>query len=129
MSIKSSLPDWLDRAIAALREGDMAGWMSIYAADAVHEFPFAAEGAVRSLHGRNEIEAYMRPMSERMRFGPLTNIRRREVGDELIIEAVGHHRTIPDDLPRTLAYVWFITRQGDQVTHIRDYMHPLPSAS
>lgn len=129
MSIKSSLPEWLDRAIAALREGDINSWMSIYTADAVHEFPFAAEGAVRSLRGWDEIEAYMRPIPLHMRFGPLTDIRRREVGDELIVEAVGHHRTIPDDLPRTVAYVWFITRQGDQVRHIRDYMHPLPSAS
>lgn len=129
MSIKSSLPGWLDRAITSLRDGDIAGWMAIYAVDAVHEFPFAAEGAVRSLHGREEIEAYMRSIPERMRFGPLTDIRWRDVGDELIVEAVGHHRTIPDDLPRTLAYVWFITRQGDLVTHIRDYMHALPSSS
>ena len=104
----------------------MDGWTKIYAADAVHEAPFAPAGAVRRLIGRNEIRDYMRRLPERIRFGAFVEVRARAAGDELIVEAVGHHRTIPDDEPRSLGYVWFITRRDGQVTHIRDYMTALP---
>jgi uncharacterized protein len=125
MSPTSSLPGWLARAIEALKAGDVDGWMEIYAPDAVHEFPFAPEGAIRRLEGRDTIAAYMRRIPERIRFGSLSDVRAREAGDELIIEATGHHRRIPDDTPRDLSYVWFITLRNNQITHFRDYMNPL----
>ncbi len=99
--------------------------MEIYAPDAVHEFPFAPEGAIRRLDGQNTIAAYMSQLLGRIRFGSLSNVRVREAGDELIIEATGHHRRIPDDTPMDLSYVWFITRRDGPVTHVRDYMNPL----
>ena len=49
----------------------------------------------------------------------------REMGDELIVEATGHHRRLPDDSPFDLSYVWFVTHRDGRVTHIRDYMNPL----
>ncbi len=64
-----------------------------------------------------------------IRFGSLSDVRMREVGDELIIEATGHHRRVSDDSPRELSYIWFITRRNGQVTHIRDYMNPLQLAT
>ena len=121
----SSLPAWFARAVEALRAGDPDGFMEIYAPDAVHEFPFAPEGAIRRLVGRDAIAAYMRQLPERIRFGSLSDVRVRETGDELIIEATGHHRRISDDTPRDLSYVWFITLRDGQVTHFRDYMNPL----
>ncbi len=48
----STLPAWFTRAIEALKAGDIDGWMEIYTPDAVHEFPFAPEGAIRRLIGR-----------------------------------------------------------------------------
>jgi ketosteroid isomerase-like protein len=125
MSPTSTLPEWFARAIEALKAGDIDRYMEIYAPDAVHEFPFAAEGAIRRLAGRDAIAAYMRQLPKFIRFGSLTEVRVRETGDELIIEATGHHRRIPDDTPRDLSYVWFITRRDGQVAHFRDYMNPL----
>jgi len=120
-----TLPAWFTRAIEALEAGDIDRWMEIYTSDAVHEFPFAPEGAIRQLEGRDAIAAYMRQLPTRIRFGSLRDVRVREVGDELIIEATGHHRRISDDTPRILGYVWFITLRDGQVTHFRDYMNPL----
>jgi ketosteroid isomerase-like protein len=125
MAPTSALPRWFARAVEALQVGDTDGWMDIYAPDAVHEFPFAPEGAVRHLAGRDAIDAYMRQLPERIQFGSLDDIRIREAAGELIIEATGHHRRVSDDSPRELAYVWFITLRDGKVMHFRDYMNPL----
>ena len=125
MSPVTSLPEWLARASEALTAGHIDGWMEIYAPDAVHEFPFAPEGAPSRLVGRDAIIAYMRQLPGRIRFGHFSDIRVREAGDELIVEATGHHRNVADDTPRDISYVWFITRRNGHVTHFRDYMNPL----
>jgi hypothetical protein len=129
MSPTSSLPAWFAQAIEALKAGDIGGWMEIYTPDAIHEFPFAPTGAVGRLEGRDAISAYMSQLPGRIRFGSLSDVRVREVGDELIIEATGHHRRVSDDSPREISYIWFITLRSGQVTHIRDYMNPLQLAT
>lgn len=125
MSSTSALPEWLARASDSLAAGDVDGWMEIYAPDAIHEFPFAPEGAIRRLEGRDAIAAYMRQLPARIRFGSFSEVRVREAGNEVIVEATGHHRRVADDTPMDLSYVWFITRDDDRVSHIRDYMNPL----
>jgi hypothetical protein len=55
------------------------------------DFPFAAEGQAKRLEGRDEIAAYMRQLPGRITFGSFENIRVREIGDEVIMEADGHH--------------------------------------
>ncbi len=125
MSPISVLPGWFDQALGALRAGNIEGWMAIYAPDAIHEFPFAPEGAPRELVGRTTIAAYMSQLPSRIRFGGLTDVRVREAGDELIVEATGHHTRLADGAARKLSYVWFITLRDGQVAHIRDYMNPL----
>ena len=125
MAPTSTLPEWFARAIEALKTGDIDRYMEIYASDAVHEFPFAPEGAIRRLAGRDAISAYMRQLPKFIRFGSLSDVRTRETGDELIVEATGHHRRIPDDTQSDLSYVWFITRRDGHVVHFRDYMNPL----
>jgi ketosteroid isomerase-like protein len=125
MSHTSLLPAWFTIAIEALQAGDVNGWMEIYAPDAIHEFPFAPAGAVQRLEGHDAIAAYMSQLPGLLHFGLLSDLRVREVGDELIIEATGHHRRISDNTAWELSYIWFITRRSGQVTHIRDYMNPL----
>jgi uncharacterized protein len=125
MSTRSTLPEWFDHAIKALQAGNIDGWMSIYAPDAVHEFPFSPAGQVSRLEGRDAIARYMGQLPSLIHFGTLSDVRVREAGDEVIIEATGHHRRVADGSQRDLSYVWFITRRDGQVTHFRDYMNPL----
>ena len=54
------LPLWFTRAIESLQASDLDTWMNIYAADAVHEFPFAPQGAPTRLVGTDAIAAYLR---------------------------------------------------------------------
>ncbi|TMV53413.1 nuclear transport factor 2 family protein [Thioclava sp. BHET1] len=128
MSSESTLPDWLAQGFAALMTGDIAGYVALYAEEAVHEFPFARPGAPERLEGRGAIAAYMAALPERIRFGSLSDLRIRNLGGELIIEATGHHHRVRDDAPLEIRYVWFITVAEGQITHLRDYMNPLQLA-
>ncbi len=67
----------------------------------------------------------MSQLPSRIRFGSLSDVRVRQADDELIIEATGHHHRLPENTPRDLSYIWFITLRGGKVSHIRDYMNPL----
>lgn len=126
MAPVSVVPGWLAEAFACLADGDVDGWASIYAPDAVHEFPFAAGEDERRVEGRDAIAARLRGVFDakqgRLRFGSFDNVRVREAGDEIIIEGEGHHRTA-DGTPVAIGCVWFITRRDGQVTHFRDYMN------
>ena len=129
MAPTSIMPAWFANALHGAQAGDFDTWMKIYAADAVHEFPLASPGAVRSLVGRDAIAAHMRQLPTRIRFGSFHDVRVREVGSELIIETTGHHRRLPGDTPLDISYVWFITHCDGHVTHFRDYMNPLQSSA
>lgn len=125
MAPTSDLPEWLAIALKALQAGDVDGWMKIYAADAAHEFPFAPAGWVNKLEGRPAIASYMVRLPALIRLGSFCDVRAREVGNELIVEAAGQHRRVSDDATWEIDYVWFIALRDGRVTHFRDYMNPL----
>lgn len=104
--------------------GDIDGWMSIYAPDAIHEFPWAPEGQVRRLEDREAIAGYVSQLPARIVFGPLDHIQVREVNDETIVQTIGRQRR-PDGMPRDISYIWFITRRHGKVTRLQDYMNPV----
>jgi ketosteroid isomerase-like protein len=124
MSPTSTLPKWFSDAVDSLAAGDTDAWSKIYAPDAVHEFPFTREGVARRLEGRDEIAAYMSLLPGRIRFGAFSDVRVREVGDELIVEAEGHHHRL-DGAPFDVRYIWFITVRDGLVSLFRDYTLPL----
>ena len=64
MSSSSTLPEWFSEALACLQAGDIDGYMSVYAPDAVHEFPWASEGQVHRFEGCDAIAAYMGQLPE-----------------------------------------------------------------
>lgn len=125
MSPTPTLPAWLADALQALKIGDIESYMTIYASDGVHEFPFAPAGRPQRLQGRDEIAAYMGRLPTLIRFGTMRILSVRELGDELIVEARGSHHRLPDDEPFNLGYVWFITRVSGKVKRFRDYMSPI----
>jgi ketosteroid isomerase-like protein len=133
MALVSVVPGWLAEAFDCLAAGDVDGWASIYAPDAVHELPFAAGEDERRIEGRDTIAARLREVFDadtgRLRFGSFDNVQVREAGDEVIIEGEGHHRRAADNTPVEISCVWFITRRDGQVTHFRDYMNPLTLAT
>lgn len=124
MAEEPVFPEWLAEAAIGLASGDVDAWMGMYADDAVHEFPFAAPGAVQRLEGKDAIGAYMERMGGSVQFGSLDDVHVREVADEVIIEAEGHHFDAVTGEPFDLRYLWIITRRDGLVTRLRDYMGP-----
>lgn len=123
----SVLPAWFADAHACLRAGDIDGWLAMFAADGVHEFPWAPADRVSRLEGREAMAAYLSQMHGRIVFGELVDIRVREAGDETIIQATGHNHR-PDGTPRSMRYVWFLTRRDGKVTLLQDYVSAIEPA-
>jgi ketosteroid isomerase-like protein len=125
MATSTELPEWFATALDAFGRGDLAGWMAIYASDAVHEFPWVPEGRVTRLEGRDAIEAYMSPLVEGGRAGGGTFevISVTETDDKLVVEMIGRRER--DGIPVELGYVSILTLRDGKVVRFRDYMNPL----
>jgi ketosteroid isomerase-like protein len=129
MPAEPEFPRWLSDAANGLASGDVDAWTQMYADDAVHEFPFAAPGALQRLEGKKAIRGFMAAVGERIRFGTWDDVRVRELGDEVVVEAEGHHVDAQTGVPFDMRYLWIITRQADRITRLRDYMGPRLPAS
>jgi ketosteroid isomerase-like protein len=121
----TAIPDWFAAALDALRAGDVEGWMKMYTDDAVHEFPFAPEGRPARLEGKSAIAEYMKELPARVALDSFDDVRAREAGDELIVEANGRGKRVGSSAPFDMQYVWFITHENGRVSRFRDYMNPL----
>ncbi|BBA98076.1 hypothetical protein RVR_4124 [Actinacidiphila reveromycinica] len=120
----NTLPPWLSDAMEGLAAGDVDAWTDTLTEDAVHEFPFAAPGAPERIEGREAIRAYLTVVLGHVRFGTLSGVRAREIGDEVVVEAEGHHHDAAGGDPFDLRYVWIITLRDGRMARIRDYMGP-----
>lgn len=59
-----------------------------------------------------------------MQFGALDDITVRELGEEVVIEAEGHHLDAATGDPFDIRYLWIIARRDGLVTRLKDYMGP-----
>lgn len=105
---------------------------SVYAVDAVHEFPFTRPGLPSRLAGRDEI---MRWISEVWRTNTLTYESYRTLAvhdtgdpDTIVVEqeAVGTS-TVTGGF--ALPNIVVLTARGDEITHLRDYVNILAAAA
>lgn len=120
------LPEWMNNAISALKQGNLDSYMEIYSPDAIHEFPFAADDEVHQLKGKPAIRNYISDILAKISFGQFNVISARVLENELIVEATGIHQLKETDLSIQIDYVWFISHEGGVVNHMRDYMKFTP---
>ncbi|MEV8089073.1 ester cyclase [Streptomyces nigra] len=81
----------MDRLTAAITTADSAAIAEVYAKDAVAVTPDGGE-----LHGRDDITAYWRQMSQAVPDGTYESVHAYEIGDTAIDEGVFHgHNTGP----------------------------------
>jgi ketosteroid isomerase-like protein len=122
----------LDRLREATRTRSAESMRSLYAVDAVHEFPFAFPGVPTRLEGRDEIVGWI---AAQWRDGPLrlTGYRTHAVHtttdpDTIVVEqdALGVNGTSAEiALPNLLV----LTARNGQVVHLRDYVNVLAAAA
>ncbi|WP_020124406.1 nuclear transport factor 2 family protein [Streptomyces canus] len=120
------IPDWFTKALEALRCGDSAGFLSMYADDAIHEVPLAPAGRPPELVGRAAIAEYAALLPTVARFTAFEDLRAHVSDDVLIVEFTGTGTRVGSDEPLRLAYVWFITHDCGRVSRIRDYTMSRP---
>ena len=63
------------RHFATLLDGDMAAFGALFNDDALWEWPFVIPGNKRQVKGREQIDAYLAPLPERLRFTSFNNMR------------------------------------------------------
>ena len=119
-----SAPPWFTKALDSLRAGDVDGFIEMYDDEAVHEFPFAPVGRPQRLEGKPAIAAYMKNLPALVRYDSFDDMRVRQVGDELIVEATARGKRPGTGAPFDMQWVWFITHQNGRVSRFRDYMNP-----
>ena len=122
----------LERLRDATRTQSVEGMRSIYAVDAVHEFPFAFPGVPTRLEGRDEIVGWI---AAQWQGGPLrlTGYRTHAVHsttdpNTIVVEqdALGTNGT---DDGITLPNLMVLTARNGQVVHLRDYVNVLAAAA
>lgn len=122
----------LERLRDATRTQSVEGMRSIYAVDAVHEFPFAFPGVPTRLEGRDEIVGWI---AAQWQGGPLrlTGYRTHAVHSTtdpstIVVEqdALGTNGT---DDGIALPNLMVLTARNGQVVHLRDYVNVLAAAA
>ena len=122
----------LDRLREATRTRSVEAMRSLYAVDAVHEFPFAFPGVPTRLEGRDDIVGWI---TAQWQDGPLrlTGYRTHAVHTTtdpgtIVVEqdALGTNGT-DDDI--ALPNLMVLTARNGQVVHLRDYVNVLAAAA
>lgn len=103
----------------------------LYAADAIHEFPFTRPGLPSRLEGRDEIVNWIAAgwKTHALKYERYRTLALHTTGDPKTIiveqEAIG---TSPSTGDFTLPNIIVLTAHNNQITHLRDYVD-IPAAS
>ncbi|MCP2332508.1 nuclear transport factor 2 family protein [Actinoalloteichus caeruleus] len=119
--------DLLHRGVASLLAGDMAGFVDLYADDAVLELPFAPPGAPRRLEGRAAIHEYLRDYPNRLDVREITDTITHRTDDPgtIIVEFTANGLVVPTGRPYQARYVTVLSTRNGRIQHHRDYWNPL----
>jgi uncharacterized protein len=108
------------------RDDSLAG---LYAADAVHEWPFPVPGAPRRLSGREEIRAFFSRAAgaSRLDFREFRNVVVHETADPevIIAEYDIHGQVTGTGQPFVFSYILVLRVRDGQIVLLRDYLNPL----
>ena len=113
---------------ALTRDGSLS---ELYAADAVHEWPFPLPGIPQRLVGRDQITAWHERMSteggSRFRFDRFDNVVVHDTADPevIIAEYDIHGAATATNQPFVFSYVLVLRVRNGQIVHLRDYLNPL----
>jgi len=122
----------LERFQRAAIDRDLTSFVDLYAADAVHEFPFTRPGVPSRLQGREEIGAFTQASWETspLRYAAYRNVVVHQTADPEVIvveqEVAGTVATTGSAF--TLTNIVVLTVRDGRIVHLRDYVNVLAVA-
>jgi hypothetical protein len=118
------------RALDLLLSKDMAGFLGLFADDAVLEFPFAEPPQPARVVGREALTAYLDGYPERLdiREFPVVVLHQTVDPAVAIVEFTAKGVTVSTGEPYELSYVAVITVRDDLIVTYRDYWSPVAAA-
>ncbi|MFZ3565638.1 nuclear transport factor 2 family protein [Streptomyces sp. BH097] len=114
-------------SLKLLLDKNIPGWVDLWAADGVMEFPFAPPGWPRRLDGREAVAAYMRHYPDHIDLHdfPELQIHRTTDPHTIVVEMRGVGRLVGTDSPFDMTYIAVVTVEDGHFTSYRDYWNPL----
>ncbi|MFG2981755.1 nuclear transport factor 2 family protein [Streptomyces sp. NPDC048258] len=110
-----------------LLKKDIPGWVDLWDANGVLEFPFAPRGWPERLEGRQAVADYMRRYPDHVDVHdfPDVNIHQTTVPETIVVEMRGVGRLVETDSPFDMTYIAVVTVKDGLITSYRDYWNPL----
>lgn len=131
MRATPSAPEVYERAKRLALAKDLDGFADLFAADGVHELPFAPPGVPARIEGREALRAYFAAVTS-------TPLRHTEFRDmtvyrttdpEVLIAEYDAHGEVTDTGRRyALRYLQVVRVRDGEIVLWRDYWNPLASA-
>ncbi|WP_328461627.1 nuclear transport factor 2 family protein [Streptomyces sp. NBC_00448] len=127
MSAPTSPADLYRHSLRLLLDGNVPGWVDLWADDGVMEFPFAPDDRPRRLEGKAAVAAYMRPYPDHIDLHDFPALQIHETTDPetIVVEMRGVGRLVRTGAPFDMTYIAVVTVKGGRITSYRDYWNPL----
>ncbi|MEV5709227.1 nuclear transport factor 2 family protein [Actinoallomurus sp. NPDC052274] len=121
-----------ERILRAALDGSADDYADLYDAEAILEFPFAAPGLPRSLHGQEAIRSHLRAaMGGALRIEEFRGVVVHETADPEVI--VAEHAIVgtatASGLPCSIANLVVLTVRDGRIVRQRDYLDVLAAAA
>jgi ketosteroid isomerase-like protein len=121
-------PELLFRdSLRMMLEKNTSGWVDLWAADGIMEFPFAPEGWPQRLEGRDAIAAYIRDYPDHIDLHDIPDLLIHQTSDPrtIVVEMRAVGRLVETDKPYEMKYIAVVTVENGRITSYRDYWNPL----
>lgn len=117
----------LEKQMSALLKGDIDGWLSVWHADGVFEFPFAPDGYNKQLRGIVAISEYMAGFPEKIKISKFNfhEIFERANETEAAIEFSCEGSVVATGMPYQQHYFSLIKTKQGKISLYRDFWNPL----
>ncbi|MFI0407234.1 nuclear transport factor 2 family protein [Actinomadura sp. 3N508] len=126
MSAHTSPADLFRHSLRLLLDGDIPGWVGLWAEDGVMEFPFAPPGWPERLEGADAIAAYMRAYPDHIDMQEFTErIHETAAPDTIVVEMRGIGRLVKNRAPFDMTYIAVVAIKDGRIVSYRDYWNPL----
>ncbi|MDG4780330.1 nuclear transport factor 2 family protein [Micromonospora sp. WMMD961] len=115
------------RGMELLLAKDMAGFIALFAEDAVLELPFAPPGQPRRVAGRADLHEYLINYPDLLDVREIHDRTVHETRDPevVVVEFVASGVVVASGRPYELRYIAVLTIRAGKLVHYRDYWDPI----